>query len=168
MKPLWEVADLLRRVRREMRFGELSRAPLRLLRLQWRTGAVECDWLSRPPDQWDTSLRRRERDRSVSQQALRDAIRFRDLIFSALPGVETAVLRAFRPSSAREPPNLIIAGDLVREAPAVLRVSSLAMRAKLYGFRFDLQEGVLQVLQFNEGAFEVRETKQIFIQAITQ
>src|ERR1700721_552182 len=33
MKPVWDVADFVRGLRREMRFGELSRAPLKLLRL---------------------------------------------------------------------------------------------------------------------------------------
>ena len=59
MRPLWEVADFVRSIRRQMRFGELSRAPLQLLRVEFaRTCAtVECDWIARPADTWDSNLR---------------------------------------------------------------------------------------------------------------
>jgi hypothetical protein len=156
MNPFWEVADFVRRLHREMRFGELSRAPLRLLRLELSGDNVACDWIARPPDVWDASLRRRERERNESEQALRDAIRVRDLVFDALPQVESAVLRAFRPSAAREPPELILSGTAGRETPPILRVSSLVMRAKLYGFQFELEDGILQVLRGKEnGIFNV-------------
>jgi len=36
MKQLWEAADFVRNLRRRLRFGELSRAPLKLLRLELR------------------------------------------------------------------------------------------------------------------------------------
>ena len=156
MNPFWEVADFVRGLRREMRFGELSRAPLRLLRLELRDDTVQCDWIARAPDIWDASLRRRERERNQSEQALRDAIRVRDLAFDVLRDLHLAVLRAFRPSAAREPPELIISGVATREAPPILRVSSLAMRAKLYGFQFELEDGILQVLRGKENRiFEV-------------
>ena len=72
---------------------------------------------------------------------------FLDLAFDALPQVESAVLRAFRSSAAREPPELILTGAAGREAPPILRVSSLVMRAKLYGFQFELEDGILQALK---------------------
>jgi hypothetical protein len=146
MNPFWEVADFVRALRREMRFGELSRAPLRLLRLELSGDSMACDWIARPADVWDASLRRHQRERNVSEQALRDAIRVRDLAFDALPNIEGAMLRAFRPSGAREPPDLIITGVASREAPLVFRVSSLVMRAKLYGFQFEIEDGILQAL----------------------
>jgi len=156
MNPFWEVADFVRALRREMRFGELSRAPLRLLRVELSGDSVACDWIARPPDVWDASLWRRERERNESEQALRDAIRVRDLVFDALPQIESAVLRAFRSSAAREPPELIITGVAMREAPPLFRVSSLVMRAKLCGFQFEIEEGVLQVLTGKGNAiFEV-------------
>ena len=156
MNPFWEVADFIRGLRREMRFGELSRAPLRLLRLELSGDSVACDWIARPPDVWDASLGWRERERNESEQALRDAIRVRDLIFEALPQAESALLRAFRPSAAREPPELIIIGSSSREAPPVFRVPSLTMRAKLYGFQFELEDGILQALRGKEnGIFEL-------------
>ena len=156
MNPFWEVADFIRGLGREMRFGELSRAPLRLLRLELRGEALACDWMARPPDIWDADLRQPVRDRNESMQALSDAIRVRDLAFDALPQVESAVLRAFRSSGAREPPELILTGAAGREAPPILRVSSLVMRAKLYGFQFELEDGILQALKGKgNGIFEV-------------
>jgi hypothetical protein len=48
-----------------------------------------------------------------------------------------AVLRAFRPSCAREPPELIICGSSYRDDPQVNKqTASLIMRAKLRGFHF--------------------------------
>jgi len=154
MRQLWEVADFVRAMRREMRFGELSRAPLRLLRLELRNETVECDWIARPPDIWDSSLRRPVRDRNESHQALLDAITVRNLVFDALPKIDCAVLRAFR-QPAREPPEMILLGTVSRETPEVHRVNSLAMRAKLYGFCFILEDGFLRPLQVGERSEEL-------------
>src|SRR5260370_36757991 len=146
MRQLWQVADFVRSMRRQMRFGEFSRAPLRLLRIELREDIAECDWMIRPPDVWDDGLRRSVRDRNESLQALADAIAMRNVLFDALPNVESAVLRAFR-QPAREPPDLILLGTASREAPAVHRVSSLVMRAKMYGFCFSFEDGFLRPLQ---------------------
>ena len=157
MNPFWEVADFVRGLRREMRFGEISRAPLRLLRLELSGDSLACDWIARPPDIWDASLRRRERERNQSEQALRDAIRVRDLAFEALPKVQSATLRAFRSSGAREPPELVIIGTADREVPPIFRISSLVMRAKLCGFQFEMEDGILRALDSEEkGIFDLR------------
>jgi hypothetical protein len=153
MRQLWEVADFVRGMRREMRFGEISRAPLRLLRLEWRNDDLECDWMTRPPDVWDSSLRRSERDRNESLQILLDAIAVRNLVFDTLPKIDCAVLRAFR-QPAREPPEMILLGTVSREMPEVHRVSSLVMRAKLFGFCFILDDGLLRPLQAAERSEE--------------
>lgn len=150
MKPLWEVADFVRGLRREMRFGELSRAPLQLLRLELRDQALACDWMARPADIWDVDLRCQIRERNESEQALRDALCVRDLIFDALPKVESAVLRVFRSSAAREPPELIILGSIHRDDPAVYERASLVMRAKLTGFRFCLEGERLEPMPVEE------------------
>jgi hypothetical protein len=146
MRQLWEVADFVRAIRTEMRFGEISRAPLRVLRVEWRADTLECDWITRPSDPWDSSLRRAERDRNESQQVLLDAIAIRNLVFDAVPKIDCAVLRGFR-QAAREPPEMILLGTVSREVPEVHRVSSLAMRAKLFGFCFILEDGLLRPLQ---------------------
>jgi hypothetical protein len=153
MRQLWEVADFVRGMRREMRFGEISRAPLRLLRLELRNDDLECDWMTRPPDVWDSSLRRSERDRNESLQILLDAIAVRNLVFDTLPKIDCAVLRAFR-QPAREPPEMILLGTVSREMPEVHRVSSLVMRAKLFGFCFILDDGLLRPLQSAERSEE--------------
>ena len=93
---LWRIADFGRAMHRQMRFGELSRAPLRLLRVEWKGDVAECDWLARPADEWDRDLPRDKSERNFSGQALQDAIAVRELLFDALPGVDAASLRVFR------------------------------------------------------------------------
>jgi hypothetical protein len=149
MRLLWGIADFGRAIHRQMRFGELSRAPLQLLRLQWREGVVECDWLARPADEWDRDLPRPLSDGNVSEQALRDAIAVRELLFYALPGVDTAALRAFRPS-ANGAHDLIIAGTVTRGEEVPRYVLSTAMRAKLLGLQFWFEDGILGALQTEE------------------
>ena len=154
MKGLLHAADLLRRLRTRMRFGKLSRAPLQMLRLQvWRDTA-ECDWMARSWDEWDAALPRGERDRRASFQALQDAIAIREMLFAVLPDVQAAELRAFR-QTAREPPELIIFGAVTREAAAVQKITSPVMRAKLYGFRFFLDEGVLKRMEVGDGSLQL-------------
>jgi hypothetical protein len=162
MRRLWEFSDFVRSMRRRMRFGEFSRAPLRLLRVELRGETAECDWIARTPDIWDDGLRRSSRDCNESLQALADAIAVRDVLFDALPHAESAVLRAFR-QPAREAPELVILGTVSRESPAVHRVSSLVMRAKLYGFCFCLEDGFLRPLQQVE-----EQSKELIAQSVTQ
>lgn len=150
MKPLWELADFIRAMRRRLRFGELSRAPLELRRVELCGSDAECDWNTRPADPWDASLREYEREWNASQQALRDALTIRELLFAAFPQVDRAVLRAFRPSSAREPPELLIAGRVRRCDGTGMRLRSWAMKAKLYGLQFNLEDGILRRLERQE------------------
>src|SRR6266700_3384333 len=148
---LWRIADFSRAMNREMRFGELSRAPLLLLRLEWRGDFAECDWMARPPDEWDRDLPRQLSDENASEQALRDAIAIRELLFNALPGVDTASLRVFRQSDggARD---LIITGTVTRGEEVPGNVHSTVMRAKLLGFQFWFQDGILEALRSEECA----------------
>jgi hypothetical protein len=149
MMDLWSLGSFIRSVRSRMKYGELSRSPLRLLRVQWTGENAECDWMARPPDTWDSNLPKTVRQQHASLQALKDAMTLREVLFSALPGVPNAALRAFR-QSAREPPQpqLIIIGTVTREAPDqdVRKVVSIPMRAKLYGFKFWMDDGVLAPL----------------------
>jgi hypothetical protein len=149
MRLLWGIADFGRAIHRRLRFGELSRAPLRLLRLEWRGDVAECDWMARPMDEWDRHLPGQASDANVSEQALRDAIVMRELLFDALSGVETASLRVFRQSSegARD---LIITGTVTRGEDVPRNVSSTAMRAKLLGFQFWFQDGFLEAMPSEE------------------
>jgi hypothetical protein len=144
-----ELGEFIRRLRSRMKYGELSRAPLGLLRIEVRDQHAECDWLARMPDVWDSTLPHNRGAQLRSEQALRDAIGVSDLLFDSLPEVQEAQFRAYR-QSAREPPDLIITGKLRREAPSVVRVPSLAMRAKLHGFHFWLDDGVLVPLEEQE------------------
>ena len=80
MRQLWEVADFVRNIRRRLRFGEFSRAPLHLLRFELRNEivqTVEFDWMARPADAWDSTLQRKVQEEHESLQALADAIAVR-------------------------------------------------------------------------------------------
>jgi hypothetical protein len=46
MRQLWEFGYCLRLLRARMRFGRLSRAPLRFLRIEVREDVGRCDWSS--------------------------------------------------------------------------------------------------------------------------
>jgi hypothetical protein len=125
-----------------------------MLRIELRDETLECDWVARPADIWDSSLRRPLRDRNESMQTLLDAISLRNLAFEAFPGVDCAVLRAFR-RPTHEPLEMVVLGTVSREMPEIHRVNSLVMRAKLYGFCFHLEEGVLKPLQMGVRATEL-------------
>jgi hypothetical protein len=71
---LCNVSRFIRDLRIRMRYGELSRAPLQLLRLNILGEDVKCDWLARAPDPWDADLSQHVRERHLSLQTLRDAI----------------------------------------------------------------------------------------------
>jgi hypothetical protein len=142
MKQLWEAADFVRNLQRRLRFGELSRAPLKLLRLELRGDEVECEWVARPADPWDADLPPSVGERHASLQALRDSLAVRNLLFSAMPGVSKAVFRVYR-QVGTEQAELIITGTVTREDEAAANVCSLAMRAQLCGLRFWLADGVL-------------------------
>ena len=81
MKQLWEAADFIRNVHRRLRFGDLSRAPLKLLRLEVRGEEAECEWMARPADPWDADLQPGVGEQHASSQALEDGLAIRKLIF---------------------------------------------------------------------------------------
>jgi len=143
MRELLNAADCLCRVRRRMRFGEFSREPLRLLRLEWKGDSVECDWLMRPADPWDVDLPKRLAEEHQTLQALRDALSLRDVVFQSFPGVNSAELRMFR-EGADHCPELMMTGSVNRSNEIYPRVASVAMRAMLCGFRFSMARGVLE------------------------
>jgi hypothetical protein len=151
MKALWEAADFLKRVQRKLRFGELSRASLRLLRFEVRETAAECEWIARPPDPWDADIPAHIAHRNQTFQALRDAIAIRELIFETISGVNTAKLRVYRQSSSAA--ELIITGTVTREDKPPFRVSSIAMQAKLCGLHFTMNDGLLGALPPKEHKF---------------
>jgi len=144
MKAAYEVAEFLWKLRMRLRFGELSRAPLQLLRFEMTAGRATCEWLSRDADPFDANLAAATRDGNATLQALLDAIALRHMLFSSIPEVREARFRVYRQleSHTRE---LIITG-LVSKDDTPPQVGSLVMRAKLYGFHFSIQEGVLAPL----------------------
>jgi hypothetical protein len=142
---LCEVGGFVRRLRTQLRFGELSRAPLQLLRLEVQAGSAECEWIARPADHWDTELQSGLAERNASAQAITDAIQIRELLFLALPNLRSALVRVYR-HSANEKPELIIEGTVTREQRVSTSIRSLAMRAKLFGLHFRLTDGVLETL----------------------
>ena len=144
-KRLCDLSVFLQRLRVQMRFGELTRAPLQLVRFQMKENVAECEWLARQPDPWDQDLHPEVGLRHASLQALRDAVDVRSLLFGLLPGVDSAYLRIYRQRPIGR--DLVIAGHVQRLAPSFRKIHSVAMRAKLLGFRFSLQNDILGSLQ---------------------
>ncbi len=144
-KQLCDASQFLRGLRVQLRFGELTRAPLRLMRFQMLEDLIECDWVAREPDTWDADLPTAIGQRHASLQALKDAIEVRNLLFYCLPGAETAILRVYRQEGRREE-ELIIAGAAERSDRPARSIRSLAMRAQMLGFRFSLENDILHKL----------------------
>jgi hypothetical protein len=143
IKELCDIRDLITRLRVQLRFGRLSRSPLRLVRLEWRGHHVDCDWIARAQDEWDQALPRYIGDSNASLQALEDAIIVRNVLFSS------ATFRVYR-EGEDEPQELIITGTVTRPEPVRWNIQSLVMRAKLSGFQFRLDEGRLVPIQAQE------------------
>jgi hypothetical protein len=139
---LCNISGFLRGLRVQMRYGELTRAPLQLLRLDISEDVVKCDWLARPSDPWDFDLSPNIRERHSSLQTLRDAIDVRALLFYTLPTAEKAHLRVYRESPTKTC-ELIITGCGRRNDRSSHSIHSIAMRAKLLGFRFHLEGDTL-------------------------
>lgn len=148
MRYLCEIGDFVRRMRVQTSFGDLSRARLKLLRFEIRGDEAECNFMARPADPWDADLPAHVSERNVSVQALRDAISVRGLLFRILPDLSRAVLRVYRLSG--ESLELIITGVVRREEQAPATVRSLAMRAKLCGLQFWLDDGILESIHPEE------------------
>ena len=151
MKWIWDTSQFVRSVRCRMRFGELSRAPLKLLRLELRESDAHCEWLLRRNDAWDRDLPKQLQEGNQAEQGLRDAIRLREFLFALLPEVKRATVEGYREHQGGL--ELTISGILHRSDKVAPKIVSLGMRAKLYGFRFCLEDGVLQPLQINADKF---------------
>jgi len=143
------VSRFVRGFRMQLRFGRLSRSPLHLERFLIKDENAECDCIARGPDPWDVDLAREIGRRHAALQALRDALDIRTLLFTSLPELRNARLRLYRVShnQFRE---LIIAGNLRSHESSHRSVHSLAMRAKLVGLRFDMDNGFLRRLPREE------------------
>ncbi len=143
MRELINAANCLRSTRGRMLSGEFSREPLQLLRLEWKNGSVECEWLMRPPDKWDSDLPSYLVEEHQTLQALRDAMSLRNVVFASFPDVDRAELRMFRKEANGET-ELMMTGTVLRDDSVLPRAGSVAMQAMLCGFRFCLVEGVLK------------------------
>jgi hypothetical protein len=145
MKVLTEIAKFLRRARRQLRSGELSREPLKLLRVEWKGDLLECDWLMRPVDPWDKYLPPELATENQTLQALRDALKLRAIIFRSFPAVALADLRMYRADKSHQL-ELVMTGSVNRWDDEFHRVPSVTMRAKMCGFRFTVAEGAIHRL----------------------
>lgn len=101
---------------------------------------MECDWLMRPADSWDKDLPAHLARENQTLQALRDALTLREVVFKSFPTVMNARLRMYR-ANANHNLELVMTGEVSRSNGAFERVASLAMRARLCGFHFNLEEG---------------------------
>lgn len=151
MKQLRQLGDFVRRIRSRVQLGDLTRERLSLLRMELNGHTAECECVARLPDPWDAGLPGHIGARHASIQALKDAVAIRGMLFRTFPEVFRAEIRFYRraPGDRLE---LIVAGNVSRDQQAPAAVRSLAMRAKLLGFHFWLDEGVLENLQPEEAA----------------
>jgi hypothetical protein len=151
---LYEFSRLIKRLRARMRVGALSRAPLEILRVELITNSkcVSCDWLIRPLDKWDEFQPAATQAKLQSQQALRDALAMRKLLFRLFPAARTTELCAYRvgPGGAHE---LVLAGTVQRGDDVPRSVASITMRAHLAGFRFVLVDGALCALPLDRARY---------------
>ena len=145
MKWIWGAAEFLRKVHCQLRFGERSRAPLRLLRLELQEDSAECEWLARANDPWDADLPVELREENETLQALRDALSVREFLFSSLPEIRCATFNVYR-ATEWQSRQLIITGLVSRDDEPPARVASLVMRARLCGLRFNLCGGAFEGL----------------------
>ncbi len=134
MQQLWEAADFVRNWHRRLRFRKLSRASLKLLRLELRGDQAECEWLASPAK------------RDTSSQILEESLAVRKLLFAAIPSLSSAAFRVYRQVEPKRT-ELIITGTVTRDEQVADKVCSAAMRARLYGLHFWLEDGVLGGLQ---------------------
>lgn len=148
MKLILDTIEFFHAMRGQMRFGEFSRLPIRLHRFEIKDDLAECDWFMRPPDPWDVCLSSRLQEEHLTEQALLDALKIRELIFRGFPQVQRAGLRMFRELEGTAP-ELLMTGDIEREVHGLRTVASLVMRARLYGFRFSLTAGTLEPIAPN-------------------
>jgi hypothetical protein len=142
-RQLRRASHFLSDLKHSLHYGELSRAPLRLLRFQIVEGIAECDWMARAHDPWDEDLSRNTQLRHASLQAIHDAIDIRMLLFDSFPDLETASVRVFR-ESANYTPEMILAGTVQRNDQSARNIHSIIMRAKILGFRFCLENDALK------------------------
>jgi hypothetical protein len=152
MRAVHEIADFLWNMRARLRFGELSRMPLQLLRFEVAGTAASCEWIARQSDAWDVDVAHEIRNHNSTVQALLDAIAIREMLFSAIPQIKEAKFRVYRELEYGR--DLIITGLVCREDKVPPRVSSPAMRAKLYGLHFSMQEGLLEPLQVGKESLQ--------------
>jgi hypothetical protein len=145
MKWIWGASEFLRKIRYQLRFGEKSRAPLKLLRLELREDSAECEWLARANDPWDADLPPEIKGENETLQALRDALAVREFLFSSLPEIRCATVKVYRATQWRSK-QLIITGSVTRNDEPPPRVASLVMRAKLCGLCFNLSDGAFESL----------------------
>lgn len=144
-----DVSQFLFRLRVQMQYGQLSRAPLKLLRLEILPDMCVCDCMARAGDRWDDDLPDRMARRHVTLQALRDAIDLRALLYRAMPDAMSAHIRIFRDGDfgRRE---LIMVGNTHRNDQSAREVHSLTMRAKVLGFRFRVEDDSLRTISDDE------------------
>jgi hypothetical protein len=142
---LREVSLFLRSFRSRLRAGEHSRSPLRLIRFHLHDGTISCDWVARDPDPWDAMLPPSVGQRHASLQALKDAIDTRSLLFESVQEAECAQVCVYR-RTAGDALEAIISGALRRDGGAFRHIHSTVMRAKLLGFRFNLEDEILSPL----------------------
>lgn len=137
MNLIREASRFLKQSRTGLQRRRWIREPLTILRLEWRGGYVECDWLMRSEKTASGKPANQH-----SEQAFQDALDLRDLVFEFFPAVMQAQLKMFR-ATADHRLELVMSGEVQRLEPTSPKVLPLALRARRAGFQFELADGIL-------------------------
>jgi hypothetical protein len=106
---------------------------------------VEFDCLARAGDPWDRDIAERLARRHLTLQVMHDAIDLRTILFQTMPSVDAARIRIFRDSEDNER-ELILFGHTHRNDHSARGVHSLAMRARILGFHFRVENEFLKAI----------------------
>ena len=141
-KQLCDAGLFLRQLRMQLRFGELTRRLFGFFIFKFTDSIAECDWVARQQDPWDAVSIRRHWSTPRFATGIKGCDRHPLVALCHSAGYRLWLVCASIANSSH-PREVIIIGDVRRRDSTFRSVHSIAMRAKLIGFRFSMEDGML-------------------------